>query len=60
MKIPIIYITADDGDSTRRHIEESGAFAHLLKPVGASTLLDAIRRAIGPGQGPISRAERLR
>ena len=47
MKIPLIYITADDGDSTRRRIQESGAVAHLLKPVEGSTLLDAIRGALG-------------
>jgi FixJ family two-component response regulator len=47
-KIPIIFITADDGDATRRRIRESGAVAHLFKPVDRPTLLDAIRRAIRP------------
>jgi FixJ family two-component response regulator len=52
MKIPIIYITADEGDSTRRRIQESGAVAHLLKPVDGRSLLDAIRQAIGPDDLP--------
>ncbi len=59
MTIPIIYITADDGSSTRRRLEESGAVAHLQKPVDGPTLLDAIRRALGADQGPISVAERF-
>jgi FixJ family two-component response regulator len=52
MKIPIIYITADEGDSTRRRIQESGAVAHLLKPVDGRSLLDAIRKAVGPDDLP--------
>ena len=51
-KIPIIFITADDGDATRRRIRASGAFAHLFKPVDRPTLLDAIRRAIRPDDAP--------
>ena len=47
-KIPIIFITADDGDATRRRIRESGAVTHLFKPVDRPALLDAIRRAIRP------------
>jgi len=46
LKIPIIFITADDGDSTRRRIEASGAIALLWKPVDGTALLQAIRRAI--------------
>jgi FixJ family two-component response regulator len=48
MKIPIIFITAHDDDSTRRRIEKSGAAAHLWKPVDEQELLHAIRRAIAP------------
>jgi FixJ family two-component response regulator len=48
MKIPIIFITADGDDSTRRRIENSGAAAHLWKPVDGPALLHAIRSAIGP------------
>ena len=52
MKIPTIFITAHDDDATRRRIEESGAVAHLWKPVDGQALLQAIRRAIGPDDPP--------
>jgi FixJ family two-component response regulator len=45
--IPIIFITADGDDATRRRVEQSGA-AHLWKPVDEQALLQAIRRALGP------------
>ena len=48
MKIPIIFITAHDDDSTRRRVEQSGAAAHLWKPVDKQALLHAIHRAIRP------------
>jgi FixJ family two-component response regulator len=48
LKIPIIFITAHDDDSTRRRLEKSGAVAHLWKPVDAHELLQAIQRAIRP------------
>jgi FixJ family two-component response regulator len=48
MKTPIIFITADDDDSTRRRIETSGAVAYLWKPVDGQALLRAIRHAVGP------------
>ena len=52
MKIPTIFITAHDDDTTRRRIEESGAVAHFWKPVDGQALLDAIRRVIGPDGHP--------
>ena len=48
MRIPIIFITAHDDDSTRRRLEKSGAVAHLWKPVDEQALLQAIHRAIWP------------
>ena len=48
MKIPIIFITADGGDATRRRLETSGVAAYLSKPVDRHALLHAIRRAVGP------------
>jgi FixJ family two-component response regulator len=48
VKIPIIFITADAGDPTRRRLETSGAAAYLWKPVNGQALLHAIRRALGP------------
>ena len=51
MKIPIIFITADESDATRQRLEVSGAVAYLSKPVHGPALLHAIRRAIGPDDG---------
>ncbi len=52
MKIPIIFITAHDDDSTRRRVERSGAAAYLWKPVDEQELLHAIHRAIWPDDTP--------
>ena len=46
MKIPIIFITAHDDDSTLHRLEKCGAVAHLWKPVDEQALLPAIHRAI--------------
>jgi len=51
LTIPIIFITGHDDDATRRRVEQSGAAAHLGKPVDEQALLHAIRRAIGPDDG---------
>jgi FixJ family two-component response regulator len=48
LKIPIIFITAHDDDSTRRRLEKCGAVAYLWKPVDEQVLLQAIPRAIWP------------
>ena len=47
LKIPIIFITAHDDDSTRRRLEKCGAVAHLWKPVDGQLLLRAIQRPSG-------------
>lgn len=47
MKIPIIFITGDDDQSTRHRVEMSGAAAHLLKPVDEGALIDAIHGVLG-------------
>jgi FixJ family two-component response regulator len=52
MKIPIIFITAHDDDSTRRRLEKCGAVAHLWKPVDEQALLWAIQRAIRSDDDP--------
>jgi FixJ family two-component response regulator len=51
LKIPIIFITAHDDDSTRRRLEKCGALAYLWKPVDEQVLLQAIQRAIWPEDG---------
>jgi FixJ family two-component response regulator len=48
LKVPIIFITAHDDDSTRRRLEKCGAVAHLWKPVDEQELVRAIQRAIRP------------
>ena len=43
--IPVIFITADDSDLTRRSAMAVGCAAYLTKPVTAAVLVDAIRSA---------------
>lgn len=50
--VPVIFITAHDDAPTRERIEQSGAAGYLWKPLDEAALLDAIRRAIGPGEDP--------
>jgi FixJ family two-component response regulator len=51
--VPIVFVTAHDDASTRERIERSGVAGHLWKPFDDQALLDAIRKAIGRGQGLI-------
>ena len=48
LAVPIIFITAHDDAATLERIEKSGASGHLRKPFGEKTILEAIRRAVGP------------
>jgi FixJ family two-component response regulator len=45
-KIPIIFITAQAGESLLRHLVEQGAVACLLKPFSDSSLLEALHQAL--------------
>jgi FixJ family two-component response regulator len=57
LKIPIIFITARDDQSTRRRLEKCGVVAYLWKPVDEQALLQAIQHAIWPdGDGRAARA----
>ena len=57
LKIPIIFITARDDQSTRRRLEKCGVVAYLWKPVDEQALLQAIQHAIWPdGDGRATRA----
>ena len=47
--IPIIFITGNDGASTRERADTSGAAAYLCKPFDDELLLDAIRGVIRGG-----------
>jgi two-component system, LuxR family, response regulator FixJ len=48
LAVPIIFITAHDDAATVARIEKSGASGHLRKPFGEKSILEAIRRAVGP------------
>jgi FixJ family two-component response regulator len=47
---PLILITAHDSPGTRKAAEQSGVADYLAKPFLGSTLLAAIRSAIGPAK----------
>jgi FixJ family two-component response regulator len=54
--VPVVFITAYDNARIRERSEKFGA-AYLAKPVDKQALLEAIRRAIGLGEGPIGRPD---
>jgi FixJ family two-component response regulator len=43
--LPVIFITANDNDTTRKATRDAGCVAYLPKPFPAKSLLDAIERA---------------
>ena len=43
--VPVIFITANDNDTTRQATRDAGCLAYLPKPFPAKSLLDAIQRA---------------
>ncbi len=47
--IPIIFITAHADEATRVHLRERGAVECLLKPFSDTTLLQALKTALGTG-----------
>jgi FixJ family two-component response regulator len=42
---PVIFISADDSEATRRATREAGCVAHLAKPFRMKSLIEAIGRA---------------
>ena len=46
-KIPIIFITAQKGESVRKRVLEQGAVEILLKPFSDTDLREALSQAIG-------------
>jgi FixJ family two-component response regulator len=42
---PVIFISADDSEATRRATRQVGCVAHLSKPFQAKSLIEAIGRA---------------
>jgi FixJ family two-component response regulator len=45
VRLPVIFITANDNDVTRRSIAEVGCLAYLPKPFSARSLVEAIALA---------------
>jgi FixJ family two-component response regulator len=45
VSLPVIFITGNDSEVTRRRIEEVGCAAYLSKPFSAKSLVEAIHRA---------------
>src|SRR5262245_64978032 len=45
VRLPVIFITANDNDATRRSIAEVGCVAYLPKPFSAKSLVEAIALA---------------
>jgi FixJ family two-component response regulator len=46
LKIPIVFITADEDKSIRQHLIERGAVECLFKPFGDVALLEAVDAAL--------------
>ena len=44
--LPVIFITADDGEATRKAAAEAGCVACLSKPFSSQSLVDAIETAL--------------
>ena len=45
VSIPVVFITADDSDTTRKAAIEAGCVAYLTKPFTAKSLIEGIARA---------------
>jgi FixJ family two-component response regulator len=45
VSVPVIFITANDNDLTRKAAEDAGCVAYLTKPFLGKTLIDAIDKA---------------
>ena len=48
LKVPTVFITGHDDAATLDRIEKAGAAGHLRKPFDRASVLDTIRRALGP------------
>jgi FixJ family two-component response regulator len=47
ISIPVIFVTADDSDQTRREATAAGCVAYLTKPFSSKALIDAVEKAVG-------------
>ena len=53
-RTPIIFVTAHDEPEVRAEAVQSGCVAYLRKPVASRALLEAVARALQPGDQTIS------
>jgi FixJ family two-component response regulator len=44
-RIPVVFITANDSEGTRRAATEAGCIAYLVKPFSAESLMNAVETA---------------
>jgi FixJ family two-component response regulator len=56
--LPMIFISGDDSDVTRKAALEAGCVAYLLKPLPAKLLMDAIEKALARPCEPAEIAQR--
>jgi FixJ family two-component response regulator len=54
LKVPIVFITGHDDPATLARIDSSAVAGHLRKPFDRMTVLDMIRRAVGPPVPPLA------
>jgi FixJ family two-component response regulator len=45
-KCPVIFMTANDDETTRSEAVDAGCIAYLRKPIARHVLLDAIKKAV--------------
>jgi DNA-binding response OmpR family regulator len=47
IELPVIFITANDSETTRKAALEAGCIAYLPKPFPTKSLMDALDSALG-------------
>ena len=52
VSVPVIFVTADDTDRTRKSAADAGCAAYLTKPFSGKTLIDAIEKAVASNRVP--------
>ena len=54
--VPVIFITGNDSETTRKAALQAGCSAYLPKPFSAKALVDGINRALGADASEINSA----
>jgi DNA-binding response OmpR family regulator len=52
--LPVVILTAKADQKTRMESQSAGADAFLTKPINSKTLIDHVRRALGPKAPPVA------